>query len=134
MAPTSTKFIVLSVLCVVFLSTSCAAVWNQELGLRYLYFSYAAYCSQSSLTAWNCKFCNTNETSGTHDGARVYQRQATGYSHAASLGTALSASSKCVGFKPTYQAYDRRTNIFGYGGYFSKTNTSAFLNTSWLMQ
>jgi hypothetical protein len=34
--------------------------------LRYLYFSYAAYCPQSSLSSWNCKWCNTNETAGMY--------------------------------------------------------------------
>jgi len=38
--------------------------WSQELGLRYVYFSYAAYCPTSSISNWSCKWCNTNETSG----------------------------------------------------------------------
>jgi len=64
--------------------------WSQELGLRYLYFSYGAYCSESSLKAWNCKWCTTNETTG---------------------------------FKPTFQVHSVKTDMRGYGGYFSQYNT-----------
>eukprot|EP01094_Clydonella_sp_ATCC50884_P025480 TRINITY_DN6707_c0_g1_i1.p1 TRINITY_DN6707_c0_g1~~TRINITY_DN6707_c0_g1_i1.p1 ORF type:complete len:287 (-),score=89.98 TRINITY_DN6707_c0_g1_i1:346-1206(-) len=45
-------------------STPIPTMWSQELGLRYVYFSYAAYCPTSSIQNWSCKWCSTNETSG----------------------------------------------------------------------
>jgi hypothetical protein len=62
----SKGFLVALALVVVTMAVASQAAWSQELGLRYLYFSYAAYCPQSSLSSWNCKWCNTNETAGMY--------------------------------------------------------------------
>jgi len=34
--------------------------WDKADALRFLYFSYAAYCPQSELQSWSCKFCNAS--------------------------------------------------------------------------
>jgi len=35
--------------------------YQEPTGVRYLYYSYAAYCSANSLTQWNCKWCSGND-------------------------------------------------------------------------
>jgi hypothetical protein len=41
-----------------------AAPFDTTTAYRFLYYSYAAYCSESSLMKWDCKFCKDKGTAG----------------------------------------------------------------------
>jgi len=39
--------------------------WNYNTGVDYLLFSYAAYCPESQLQTWTCKWCHNNTNIGS---------------------------------------------------------------------
>ncbi len=38
--------------------------YEHALGLKYLKYSYAAYCNPNSVSSWSCKWCNESEITG----------------------------------------------------------------------
>jgi hypothetical protein len=36
--------------------------WSYDTGYAYLLYSYAAYCPENNIKAWNCKWCQYNDT------------------------------------------------------------------------
>lgn len=57
------------------------APWNQNTGLEYLYYSYAAYCNTSQVQEWDCKWCQESLISSFVPTAFPYDKVINGYGY-----------------------------------------------------
>jgi hypothetical protein len=53
--------------------------WSQAWAFNYLYYSYAAYCDESDLQTWTCKWCREPQVSAFHPTAFPYNRTDDGF-------------------------------------------------------
>jgi len=84
--------------CVPYAAAVPPTTWSEAIGFEYLHYAYAAYCPQSSLQSWTCKWCSGNGTKGFQPTAFAFDEETNTFAY---IGYLAANKTIIVAFRGT---------------------------------